>query len=338
VTWSPDHPLGRFGAVGALLLRTLAAERISPSYLFDGADADALHAAARAFAAGILAHSPPDSPDERVFRMALDGSHPDLHELGRDKATVISVAALSPVLARAHSTPLEGEHQVFVIDPADAMEAEGIARYLKSLEEPPPGTVFVLVTTHAERLPETVLSRCRRVRFPPLAEAEIAAHLEADGLDASARRAIAACAGGSLARARRLAEHDVLSAAEMMVRSALGAEPRVAETAERVMAQLQRSATDLAAADERETDTKRQYLRVLMRDVLHVLCAHARQRAAGQPGGFLPDLQPEHALDLITAWGELESAVASNVTPAAVLIEAMALLRRPVGCAGPVVR
>jgi DNA polymerase-3 subunit delta' len=328
VTSSSDHPLRAFGAVGELLLRTLAAERLSPSYLFEGADRDALHAAARAFAAGILAGAPPAAPDERVFRLAREGTHPDLHELGQDKATVISVAALAPVLARAHSTPIESAHQVFLIDPAEAMEPEGIARYLKSLEEPPAGTVFVLVTTRAERLPETVLSRCRRVRFAPLAVEQVAAHLEADGVERGDARRTAQCAGGSLARARRLAEHGIVTVAAALVEAALQDEPRVAEAAERALAQLQQGAAELAARDARETDTKRQYLRVLLRDVLRTLCAHARECAASRNGGPLPALEAERALDLIATWGGLETAVVANVTPAAILIETMAALRR----------
>lgn len=338
MTSSIEHPLEGFGAPGAMLLRTLAAERLSPSYLFEGSDGEALHEAARAFAAGILAASPPGAANERVFRLAREGAHPDLHELSQDKATVISVAALTPVLERAHSTPLEARHQVFLIDPAEAMEAEGIARYLKSLEEPPEGTVFILVTTRAERLPDTVLSRCRRVRFPPLARAAIAARLLEDGAAADVADEAALMAGGSLARARRLVDADVLDAARALVEAGIDAQPRVGETSERVLAQLQKGAADLAARDERETDTKRQYLRVLMRDVLRVLCVSARERAAGRTGGPLPAVDPDRALDLIQGWGALETAVVSNVTPAAILIEAMALLRRPLGASEASVR
>ncbi len=338
MTSSIEHPLEHFGAAGAMLLRTLAAERISPSYLFEGSDREALHEAARAFAAGVIAGSPPAAPDERVFRLARDGAHPDLHELSQDKATVISVAALTPVLERAHTTPLEASHQVFLIDPAEAMEAEGIARYLKSLEEPPEGTVFVLVTTRAERLPETVLSRCRRVRFPPLDVAAITARLVEDGTALTAAAESALAAGGSLARARRLVDADILGAARMLIEAGVDPMPRVGETSERVLALLQKGAADLAAGDERAGDMKRQYLRVLLRDVLRVLCVSARERAAGRSGGLLPETDPDRALDLIQAWGTLEAAVVSNVTPAAILIEAMALLRRPTGAAEAPVR
>lgn len=322
------HPLEAYGRVGRMLLRTLASQRLSPSYLFEGADGAALHEAARAFAAGILAATPPGPGDARAMRLALAGTHPDLHELRKDKATVISVAALTPVLERAHSTPLEGEHQVFLIDPAEAMEAAGIARYLKSLEEPPPGTVFLLVTTRAERLPDTVLSRCRRVRFPPLAADVIAQRLQADGYDAGAVRRSVRAAGGSLERARRFAEHDIPGLASVMIDAAQDRQPGVGHASEGALARLEQLAAACAEADTVETSTKRQHVRALLSDVLRVLTVEAREGAAGRDNELPASVGSEAALDLIRAWGRLDAAIASNVTPAAVLIEAMGVLRR----------
>ena len=103
--------------------------------------------------------------------------------------------------------------------------------------------------------------------------------------------------------------------------------PRIAQAAEEALAHLGRGAADLAAADERETDTKRQHVRVLLSDVLRVLCVEARERAADRPSPMLPAVTPEDALDHLARWGELEAAVAANVTPAAILIDAAGALR-----------
>lgn len=323
----PVHPLEAYGRVGQVLLRTLAGGRLSPSYLFEGADGAALHEAARAFAAGILAGTPPGPGDPRALRLALAGTHPDLHELRKDKATVISVAALTPVLVRAHSTPLEGEHQVFLIDPAEAMEPAGIARYLKSLEEPPPGTVFLLVTTRAERLPDTVLSRCRRVRFPPLASDVLEARLADDGVAAgTARRAVRA-AGGSLERARRFAEHDLPELVRTLVAAAGERPSGIGIAADTGLAQLEQLAAQRADADDTDKATKRQHVRALLSDVLRILTVEARERAAGRASELPDPVDADAALDLIEAWGRLEAAVAANVTPAAVLIDALAALQ-----------
>ncbi len=323
-----EHPLAAYGRMGQVLLRTLTADRLSPSYLFEGSDATALHEAARAFAAGILAGSPPGPGDPRAMRLALAGTHPDLHELRKDKATVISVAALTPVLERAHSTPLEGEHQVFLIDPAEAMEPAGIARYLKSLEEPPPGTVFLLVTTRAERLPDTVLSRCRRLRFPPLEDEVVQARLLADGVDAGAAQRAVRAAGGSLERARRFATYELPELAALLIETASDRRGAIGRTAGTVLSRLDGLAAARAEEDPGDTSTKRQHVRVLLSDVLRILTVEARDHAVGEVRSLPSSLTPDDALELVHAWGSLDGAVAMNVTPAVVLIEAMAVLRR----------
>jgi len=328
VTSSSEHPLAAFGEVGQLLLRTLETRRLSPSYLFEGMDPETLRKGALAFAAGILAGSPPGAADARAFQLAEAGTHPDLHVLTKDKATVISVKALTPVLERAHTTPLESEHQVFVIQPAEAMEPEGIGRYLKSLEEPPEGTVFILVSTHPERLPETVLSRCRRTRFPPLSDALLVRQLRAEDVDEAAAQAVCRYAGGSVVRARRMAECKVQAVAEDLCAAAVTPEPQVERAAAAALAHLQQEAASLAAAEKSETDTKRQQVRVLLSDLLRILCVEARERAAGRPSEMLRGAGPETSLRLLSGWGGLEAAVAANVTPAAILIEAAAVYRR----------
>jgi hypothetical protein len=328
VTSLSEHPLVAFGEVGAVLLRTLASERVSPSYLFEGMDPETLLEGALAFAAGVLAGSPPKPADTRIFELAQAGTHPDLHILTKDKATVISVKALKPVLERAHTTPLECDHQVFIVHPAEAMDPEGIARYLKTLEEPPTGTVFILLSTRPERLPDTVLSRCRRTRFPSLGDESLAKRLVQDGLPQDEAQAACRHAGGSLVRARRMTECGVVSIAMDLARAAADDLPRVEQAAADALAHLQREATRMAAEDTTETDTKRQHVRALLGDVLRVLCVEARDRAADRPSPLLGEVPVPMALSLLTKWGALDAAVAANVTPSAVLIETAAVLRR----------
>ncbi len=178
---SDTSGLARFGAVGESLLRTVAGGRLSPSYLFEGADSEVLEEAGRAFATAVLEAGSNEAARPRVRALVARDAHPDLHVRRKDKATVISVAALAETLEQAHATPVAGRHQVFLIQPAEAMEPEGVARYLNALEEPPEGTVFLLLSTRPDRLPNAVLSRVRRIRLPPLAEGFVARRLEADG-------------------------------------------------------------------------------------------------------------------------------------------------------------
>jgi len=107
------------------------------------------------------------------------GRHPDLELVGvgglceepdhRDHRTdgskyvrICQVRRLERLLSRS---PYEGSHRVVILDPADALNVEAANAFLKTLEEPPPSVVLILVTSREEALPPTVRSRCRRVAF-----------------------------------------------------------------------------------------------------------------------------------------------------------------------------
>ncbi len=319
----PPPALEAFGAQAARLVKALERNRLSPAYLIEGGDADTLLAAARALAAAAVTGAPPGPRDPGAEGRVARGTHPDVHELTRDKQTVISVAALTEVLERVGVTPLEGVRQAFVIHPAEAMEAQGLARYLKALEEPPAHTLFLLLSTRPERLPDTVLSRCRRVRLAPLAEGAVADALVAEGAAPEEARTIAGRAGGSLGRARRL-----WRAGAPALLAALGdAEAPVVRTAEATLAALQRHAGEAAAEDEREGDMRRQHLREVLRDLIHALCVDARDAACGRPVRWVAPRTPAAALDLLRGLERLDLAVVSNVTPAVVVLSLAGLLR-----------
>lgn len=331
---SPEAPGALPSALGAWagpLARTLSSGRLSPAYLLEGADPVVLREAAGALAAAVLC------PERRLgcacpsCARVRAGRHRDLHRLVRDKATVISVAALEPVLQRAHVRPLEGERQVFVVDPAEALEPEGVARYLKTLEEPPSGTVFLLLTTRPERLPDTVRSRCRRIALAPLDATEIVARLVAAGVAPERAAAAARAATGSLERARRLDEAEIPARLLDLWRCAAGAQPTAARTVEGVRTALEAVAAARGGADEEPDDSRpagrrREALRAALQDLLHALGVEGREAAAGRPafGGVV--LPPQAGLDLLEAAGGLGGAVALNVAPAAVLLEVVRAL------------
>ena len=160
-------PWARFGASGALLARVARGGRTAPAYVFEGEDREVPRAAARLFASALLcrAASRPCGACSTCRRIA-SGNHPDVHARGRDKATVISVEALAELLERAHGSPLEGDRQVFVIDPADALAPEAVAMYLKSLEEPPATTTFVKDAASAKTaIPAADLLKPKNTKF-----------------------------------------------------------------------------------------------------------------------------------------------------------------------------
>ena len=117
----------------------------------------------------------------------------------------ISVAQIRAMQSRLNTRPTLGSRRVIIIDPADDMERSASNALLKSLEEPPQGTFFMLVTHRASGLLPTIRSRCRMLRFTPLSDAAISAQLAEEFADvgSSEREAAVSLASGSLGSARK---------------------------------------------------------------------------------------------------------------------------------------
>jgi DNA polymerase-3 subunit delta' len=180
----------------------------SHAYLFRGPRGSGKRAAARAFAAEIVADGS-DDPDDARRRALLDPSpHPDLVWLAPRGAQHMVDEVRERVIRASVYRPFEGEHRVFVIEAAEAMRDESQNALLKTLEEPPPFAHLILLTSEPDGLLETIASRCQPVDFAPLpaevVEARLAATPEAVGAAPEEIAAGARLAAGDLERARLL--------------------------------------------------------------------------------------------------------------------------------------
>jgi DNA polymerase-3 subunit delta' len=108
----------------------------------------------------------------------------------------ISVTQMRDVQQAASLNPYEGRTRVAIIDPADEMSESAENAFLKTLEEPPPHVAFVLIASDAEKLLETIRSRCARIDFGLVAADEIEASLLERGADADNARLLARLSGG----------------------------------------------------------------------------------------------------------------------------------------------
>lgn len=111
----------------------------------------------------------------------------------------IPIDEIRQLQRRLTTRPTLGQRRAVIIDPADDLEKSAVNALLKSLEEPPQGTYFLLVTHRIGRLLPTIRSRCRVLRFAPLADEALDAILRsaAPEADAAARQAAIAAAEGS---------------------------------------------------------------------------------------------------------------------------------------------
>lgn len=119
-----------------------------------------------------------------------------------NKAGVIGVSEAREISGTLSLQPCESDYKIMVIWQADKMNGEAANKLLKLLEEPPAGTLFLLVTQNVEKMLPTVLSRCQIIRLQPEERGDMARLLEDKfGLDSEAAMNVATLAGGSVGRA-----------------------------------------------------------------------------------------------------------------------------------------
>jgi DNA polymerase III subunit delta' len=152
------------------------------AYLLAGPPGSGKRAAARAFAAELLADRAPDPNDARRRALADPSPHPDLVWLAPQGTQHLVEEVRRRVITAASYRPFEGERRVFVIEAAEAMADESQNALLKTLEEPAGYVHLILVTSEPAALLETVRSRCQTVRFAPLADDAVDRRLQALGL------------------------------------------------------------------------------------------------------------------------------------------------------------
>ena len=179
--------IGHRATLGAL---EHEAESPAHSYLFTGPAGVGKATVARSFAAELVSRS--ESGRDRVLRM----SHPDVAMIGPEGRAGFGVGQSRAAIAAASLRPVEADRKVFILDEASTMTEAAANALLKTLEEPPARTVFVLVAESADDLPPTVASRCRLVRFGRVPEGDLAAALVERGTEAERASMIARIAGG----------------------------------------------------------------------------------------------------------------------------------------------
>jgi DNA polymerase-3 subunit delta' len=155
--------------------------RLSHAYLFAGPEHVGRATAARRFAQALNCTADEDRPcgQCRTCRLIEEDKHPDIEwvtvgglcdesdhrDHSADNSRDIRICQLRRIERVVSRTTVDARYRVVIIDPAEAMTVEAANAFLKTLEEPAPNTVLVLISAHEERLAETVRSRCRRIAF-----------------------------------------------------------------------------------------------------------------------------------------------------------------------------
>jgi DNA polymerase-3 subunit delta' len=183
----------------SLLRGGIERDAVGSSYLFLGPPGVGKSTAARYFAGALLCQSWDGDPCGQCAscRCAV-AAHPDLQLVTPEKGKkILKISQVREAQELLALTPSLGSRKVAVFDPADAMNLEAANAMLKTLEEPPEGTVIILVASNPGVLPATVLSRCRKVSFGHLSEDEVREVLLREGWSEEEAAAAAGVSEGS---------------------------------------------------------------------------------------------------------------------------------------------
>jgi DNA polymerase-3 subunit delta' len=210
----------------ALVAQSIQRGTLPPSLLLTGPDGVGKRlvavAAAQALNCPAFRSDPAAHPDAcgtcpSCTRIAR-GVHPDVLILEPGDNGSIKIDQVRDAVDRAGYRPFEGRRRVVIVDDADALVPAAQNALLKTLEEPPSASVFMLITARPDVLLPTVRSRCPQLRFRPLDADDVAAALMARGRKETEARAIAAIADGSVGHALGAQAADLVEARDVAVR------------------------------------------------------------------------------------------------------------------------
>jgi DNA polymerase III subunit delta' len=208
--------------------RALVRGRLASSFLFAGPPGVGKRTFALKLAEALLCQTRPETAFDPCgvcpsCAQVAAGTHPDVDVVAKpeEKSTIPLELLIGEREHRRREglchniglKPFLGGRKIAVIDDADHLNAEGANALLKTLEEPPPRSVLILIgTTPAKQLP-TIRSRCQLIRFRPLPTSIVADLLVSKGLvaDPAEARRLARYSDGSLQRALDLADPDLWS-------------------------------------------------------------------------------------------------------------------------------
>jgi len=312
-----------------LLSRAIARNTLPPALLLAGPAGVGKRRVALAIARALNCLEPVVTSDSErdacgkcaSCRRIERGVHPDVILIEPGDTGSIKIEAVRDVVDRAGYRPFEARRRVVIIDEADALVDAGQNALLKTLEEMPPASIFVLVSSLPDALLPTVRSRCPRLRFGPLSAAEVAQVLVRDHrYSESDARAAAADADGSVGRALA-ADSTGLAEAREDARRLLQQAAKTDDPARRLDAAKDLSGTKGTSASDREQmATCLRALASLLRD-LGILATGADRRTLAngdlesQLEGLTSTFDHKRSLKAYAAVDEALAALERNASP-----------------------
>lgn len=265
------------------LLAAYSRGRLGHAYLFVGPDGVGKKRFAVEFAKAVLCESPPaefTACDHcPACAQVMAETHPDFALFSRPEDKLeFTVDVAQQVVANLALRPARGKGRVCLLDEADLLNEEAANCLLKSLEEPPSGSVLILLATSTDTQLPTILSRCQVVRFRPLSAADLKLVLIEQGVtDPSDLERLVRVSGGCVGRALALSDKTVAEFRHSLLNAFTTTKPDAFA--------LAKLATEFVADAGKESGPKRERASAVVRMLLDLLQAALRVSL----GGGAPD-------------------------------------------------
>lgn len=225
--------------------------------------------------------------------------------IGELEDALIDVELINALIAETNRVAVEARRRVYIISSAETMNPAAANRLLKTLEEPPANTTFVLTTSRPSLLLPTIISRCQEIPLHPLHRPGLVETLKTAYPEAAPeqREAAASLSAGAYGRARRAMEHpeilqvraELLSLAASLPHLALWECPRVAESFLEILRHWWVAEEPDKIGQALFKYARERVLRTKMKQVLEVLESWFRDLMVVREEGQLnnPDWQPQ---------------------------------------------
>ena len=194
-----------YGQTEAVDFLKKAVESPVHAYLFVGPEGAGREEIARAFSGSIFAKYEEDQNLERCKDLAWRGIHPDISII-EPEGRGLRVSDARKIIIESSRSPIESKKKILIVNRFDTAEPEAVASLLKTIEEPPLSTIFILL---AESVPDshvTISSRCVRVDVPAMTVEGLSDLLKSEGVEIEDAIRLAEASAGNLGRARLLQE------------------------------------------------------------------------------------------------------------------------------------
>jgi DNA polymerase-3 subunit delta' len=209
--------LGQDKAIN-VLQRAIRHQRVPQAYIFAGEDGVGKKLTALMLAKALNCREREDDACDHCISCHKidDGNHPDVRLIEPD-GQYIKIDQIRTLQKDVNYRPYEGRRKVYILDQAEALRTEAANALLKTLEEPSPDSLLILVTANVYALLPTVISRCQFVRFVALGVPQLTEFLKREKqMPAEQARLIASLAEGCPGRAFAMDTDDILAKRAML--------------------------------------------------------------------------------------------------------------------------